>query len=51
VGACRAELIGGVGEKRSFRVMPNLKDPETILTDIRDTLAPGTAASSSVQTF
>ena len=51
VGACRAKLIGGVGEKRSFGVMLNLKDPETILTDIRDTLAPGSPVSNSVQPF
>ena len=51
VGACRAKLIGGIGEKKSFGVMLNLKDPETILTDIRDTLAPGTAASANVHPF
>ena len=51
VGACRAKLIGGVGEKKSFGVMLNLKDPETILVDVRDTLAPGTVVSPSVQPF
>jgi HIRAN domain len=51
VGACRAKLIGGVGAKKSFGVMLNLKDVETILVDIRDTLAPGTAVSPNVQPF
>jgi len=49
VGACRAKLIGGIGDKKSFGVMLNLKDPESVLIDIRDTLAPGTAASDTVQ--
>jgi hypothetical protein len=31
--------------------MLNLKDVETILVDIRDTLAPGTAVSPNVQPF
>jgi hypothetical protein len=44
-------LIGGVGEKRHFGVMLNLKVPETILMDVRDTLAPGSPVSNSVQPF
>jgi hypothetical protein len=44
-------LIGGVGEKRSFGVMLNLKDAETILTDIRETVTPGSPVSNSVQPF
>lgn len=51
VGACRAKLIGGIGHKKSFGVMLNLKDPETILVDIRDTLSPGAAVSESVEPF
>ena len=51
VGACRAKLIGGIGEKKSFGVMLNLKDVETILVDIRDTIAPGAPVSSNVQPF
>ena len=51
VGACKAKLIGGVPGKKSFGVMLNIKDPETILVDVRDTLAPGSEVSSSVQPF
>lgn len=51
VGACRAKLIGGTAGKKSFGVMLNIKDPQTILVDIRDTLGPGTAVSPTVQPF
>lgn len=51
LGACRAKLIGGVGKKKSFGVMLNLKDPETLLVDVRDTLAPGTPVSDTVRPF
>jgi hypothetical protein len=51
VGACRAKLIGGVGDKKSYGVMLNLRDPESLLVDIRDTLAPGTPVSDNVQPF
>ena len=51
VGACRAKLIGGIGDKKSFGVMLNLRDPESLLVDIRDTLAPGSAVSADVQPF
>jgi hypothetical protein len=51
VGACRAKLIGGVGHKKSFGVMINIKDTETILVDVRDTLEPGQAVAADVQPF
>jgi hypothetical protein len=50
-GACRAKLIGGVGAKTSYGVLLNMRDVPELLTDIRDTVAPGTAASSSVEPF
>jgi hypothetical protein len=51
VGACRAKLIGGVGHKKSYGVMINIKDTETILVDVRDTLESGQAVASDVQPF
>jgi hypothetical protein len=50
-GQCRAKLIGGVGLKKSFGVLLNLADPESLLMRIRDSVAPGTIAPSSVQPF
>jgi HIRAN domain len=51
VGTCRAQLTGGVGEKRSFGVLLNLRDRDELLIFIRDTLAPGTAVAGDVQPF
>jgi hypothetical protein len=51
VGTCRAQLTGGVGEKRSFGVLLNLRDVDELLIFIRDRLEPGTAASSHVKPF
>jgi hypothetical protein len=51
VAACRAKLIGGTPGKPTFGVLLNLRDTEELLTDIRDTLAPGTAVSASVAPF
>jgi hypothetical protein len=51
VGACRAKLIGGVGNKKSYGVLLNLRDRESLLVDIRDALAPGTPVSDHVQPF
>jgi HIRAN domain len=51
IGSCRAKLIGGVGAKKSFGAMLNIGDSEDLLVLIRDTLNPGTSASSSVNPF
>jgi hypothetical protein len=51
VGTCRAQLTGGVGEKRSFGVLLNLRDLDDLLTMLRDSLAPGTPVSGNVQPF
>jgi hypothetical protein len=51
VGACRAKLIGGTPGKRTLGVLIDLRDAEELLTDIRDTLAPGTPVSETVQPF
>ena len=51
VGACRAKLIGGTPGKPTFGVLIDLRDAEELLTDIRDTLAPGTPLSENVQPF
>jgi hypothetical protein len=51
VGACRAKLIGGTAEKSTYGVLINLRDTDELLTDIRDTLAPGTPLSDRVPPF
>src|SRR5262245_21115375 len=51
VGTCRAQLTGGVGEKRSFGVLLNLREVDELLTFIRDTLEPGQAAAADVKPF
>lgn len=51
VGVCRAQLTGGVGEKRSFGVLLNLRDVDELLMFLRDTLEPGQAAPENVQPF
>jgi hypothetical protein len=45
IGTCRAKLTGGVGEKRSFGVLLNLREVDELLTDIRDTLGIGRPAA------
>jgi hypothetical protein len=51
VGRCRARLTGGVGEKRSFGVLLDLRDVDELLIIVRDKLEPGTAAAASVEPF
>jgi HIRAN domain len=51
VGTCRAQLTGGVGEKRSFGVLLNLRDVDELLIFIRDTLEPGQAVAADVNPF
>jgi hypothetical protein len=51
VGRCRAQLTGGVGEKRSFGVLLNLRDVDELLILIRDTLEPGAAVSAHLKPF
>jgi hypothetical protein len=48
---CRAVPIGGIRDKRHHGAMLNLRDPQSVLVDIRDTLAPGTVVSETVQPF
>ena len=51
VGACRAQLTGGVGEKRTFGVLLNLRELDDLLIFIRDTLEPGQAVAADVKPF
>jgi hypothetical protein len=51
VGTCRAQLTGGVGEKRSFGVLLNLRVLDELLIFIRDTLEPCQAVAGDVQAF
>jgi hypothetical protein len=51
VGTCRAQLTGGVGEKRSFGVLLNLREVDELLTFIRNTLEPGQAVAADVKPF
>jgi hypothetical protein len=51
VGTCRAQLTGGVGEKRSFGVLLNLRELDELLIFIRDTLEPGQAVAEDVKPF
>jgi hypothetical protein len=51
VGVCRAKLIGGTPGKRTYGVLIDLRETESLLTDLRDSLAPGTPVSDRVQPF
>jgi len=51
VGTCRAQLTGGVGEKRSFGVLLNLREVDELLIFIRDTLESGQAVAADVKPF
>jgi hypothetical protein len=51
VGVCRAKLIGGTPGKRTYGVLIDLRETESLLTDLRDSLAPVTAVSDRVQPF
>lgn len=51
VGMCRAKLIGGTPGKRTYGVLIDLRETESLLTDLRDSLAPGTPVSDRVQPF
>lgn len=51
VGFCRAKLIGGTPGKPTYGVLINLRETESLLTDLRDSLAPGTPVSDRVQPF
>lgn len=51
VGTCRAQLTGGVDEKRSFGVLLNLRQVDELLIFIRDTLEPGQPVAGDVQPF
>jgi hypothetical protein len=51
VGMCRAQLTGGVGEKRSFGVLLNLREVDELLVFLRDTLEPGQAVAQDVRPF
>jgi hypothetical protein len=48
VAACKGKLIGGYGDKHSFGVVLDLREPASLLTDIRDTLEPSQSVSESV---
>lgn len=51
VGTCRAQLTGGVGEKRSFGVLLSLRERDDLLIYIRDTLEPDAALAADVEPF
>ena len=51
VGTCRAQLTGGVDEKRSFGVLLNLRQVDELLIFIRDTLEPGQPVAGDVKPF
>lgn len=51
VGLCRAKLIGGTPGKNTYGVLIDLRETESLLTDLRDSLAPGTQVSDRVQPF
>ena len=51
VGVCRAKLIGGTPGKRTYGVLIDLRETESLLTDLRDSFAPGTPVSDRVQPF
>jgi hypothetical protein len=50
-GGCRARLIGGEGEKRSFGVMLSLREHDDLLIEMRDRFEPGAAVSGDVKAF
>ena len=51
VGICRAKLIGGTPGKPTYSALINLRETESLLTDLRDSLAPGTPVSDRVEPF
>lgn len=51
VGLCRAKLIGGTPGKRTYGVLIDLRETESLLTDLRDSLAPGRPVADRVQPF
>ena len=51
VGACRAKLIGGIGRKKSYGVLLDVRDAESLLEEITRSLAPGSPLPESAQPF